>query len=166
MSTRGGFILEINKLEKKGQKNNQKGTNKTKSNQQRKKNQPKKHKQNKEGSLEGPGRVCTGQGSFLVPDQVSHCWSLFLLVPGQTSHVWSLFFGAGSEVALLVAVFPLFSRGRVKSRTFGRMVSLFFALFSHYLCVTKNNEKRADKKATKSATFYPPKVRQKVDPPP
>ena len=46
--------------------------------------QPKKHKQNTEGSLEGPGRVSTGQRSFLVPGQVSHFWSLFFMcfVPG------------------------------------------------------------------------------------
>ena len=51
VSTRGGLILEINKLEQKKQANktNQKNTSKTKSNQESKKiiMQPKKHKQNK-----------------------------------------------------------------------------------------------------------------------
>ena len=56
--------------------------------------QPKKHKQSTEGSLEGPGRVSTGQRSFLVPGQVSHFWSLFFPAPGQKSHLWSLFFSA------------------------------------------------------------------------
>ena len=119
MSAGGGFILELNKLEKTKTKNtqtrkqtkkhqqskeqprkqqkskntcNQKSTSKTLSNQENQKKaikmQPKKRKQNTEGSLEGPGRVSTGQGSFLVPGQVSHFWS----APGQKSHFWSLFF--------------------------------------------------------------------------
>ena len=74
VSTRGGFILEINKPEKKRKKQakktpaKQKATKKAK-NSKNKSNQ-KKHKQNTEGSLEGPGRVSVGQGSFLVPGQM------------------------------------------------------------------------------------------------
>ena len=105
VSTRGGLILEIIKLEKEHKKSAQKSTSKTKSNQESKKTkqmQPKKHKQNTEDSLERPGRVSTGQGSFLVPGQVLHFWSLFFsgaglnistfgrifLAPGQKSHFW------------------------------------------------------------------------------
>ena len=45
-----------------------------------KQTKPKKHKQITEGSLVGPGRVSTGQVSFLVPGQMSHFWSRFVLL--------------------------------------------------------------------------------------
>ena len=169
VSTKGGFILEINKLEttRREKKSKPKSNSKTKSNQNSQKKQKKcnlkaqakqratkkatkkekktnkTHKQNTKGSLEGPGRVSTGQGSFLVPGQVSHFWSL---------------------------LFYHFFQGRVKSRTFGSLFFRFmFAFFAENMRKKKHDQK--------CDFFYPapepgpgeekkrPKVHQKVDPP-
>ena len=83
-----------------------KNTSETNSNQESKKTtnkQPKAHKQHTEGSLEGPGRVSTGQGSFLVPGQVSHFWSLFFLWCRVNCRTFGRFFPRRRvRVALLV----------------------------------------------------------------
>ena len=161
MSTRGGFILEINKLEdkrkttqtkqapakqraaKRAKKNkqhkcNQRNTSKAKSNQESNKKQtnkcnimqPKKHKQNTEGSLEGPGRVSTGQGSFLVLGQVSHFWLLFF------------------RCRVKCRTFGRFLFLRRKSRTFGSLLFRFiFASFA------EKRLKKSEKKRPKVRLF-------------
>ena len=158
VSTRGGFILDINKLEKipkkckkqqtkkapakqratkKAKENNQKSTSKTKSNQES--NKKAKRTATNQSTSKTQRVVWRGQVGLVLDKCLSwrrvkcRTFGRFFLVPGQMSHFWSLFFsGAGSEVALLVAVFSLFFRGRVKSRTFGSLLfRSFFALCLH-----------------------------------
>ena len=146
VSTRGGFILETNKLEKK---TNQKNTSKakqraTKKTKKQKEVQPKKHKQNKEqprnqnknnnqkNTSKTQRVVWRGRVGVVLDKGLFWClvkcrtFSRFSWVPGLMSHFWSSFFGAGSEVSLLVAfcVFP----GPGKKSRFWSVVFVFLHL--------------------------------------